>query len=174
MATHIPEILTNLSNVLQPSTTDDGHGDNEAAKIARLGAQIGADRLLAIIRSAFAQLVVIPIGTMAESSTVTRRLPVVRGMKIHGAFYTATAATGTVTADVSENVAGTVTSLLSSTAITEATVNAAQQLPLVEGNQDLDAPTVEGTYDRFIDVTVVTASSSTVVNGSITLLMSWA
>jgi hypothetical protein len=168
MATHNPVILMNPTDDVQPSATLDAHGDSEAAALARMGKLHKVDGLADLLRNVGVNLSFLEIGTMSASATVTRKFPILRDTTIHAIFFTASALSGTVTCDAS--VGGT--TLLSATGIDEASTDW-QKLLLVEGNQNVAAPTTEGTYDKSVSVAVVTAGGSSVTQGQVAILWSF-
>lgn len=168
MATHNPRILMNPTVALAPSSTDDGHGDNEQAKLARMGNLHGISRMQDLLTLPGVQMFPMEIGTLSASASLARKMPILRKTTIHAIFFKSTSMSGTVECDAS--VGGS--SILDSVGITEGSTNW-QQLALTEGSQNLTAPATDGTYDKELTITVTTASSSSVANGQVVVLCSF-
>lgn len=147
-----------------PDFTVNPNSASEFNAIQQLGKLLGDPRLAEqIARGLGEREATFHIASIAQNTTQPFAIPVVRGMKVEYVMVRASAMSGTCTANVLVD-STSITSTGSALGLDEGST-AWQLLTLDEDLVDIDAPDVDGTYDKHLVVQLITGGTSTFTNG---------
>lgn len=167
MATYASPLFDNPTVALFPERSTTPNSDDPANKLVEFGRLVGAPQLADQLLTGLGLMTSVWAFTMGASETLKLGIPVFRDMKLEGVFYQGTK-TGTVTIDVTLDG----TSILhDATADAFASgVTAWTKVSLDAALVDIDAPDVDGTYDRLLEVVLESSGGSAIAAGKVFVL----